>query len=191
MGISLLSETFVGKPLLTYPSGSDFTLAVNQNGVTTVNPATGVFRAAPLIIYDKVIITAVRIEFVPGVGGSTLRLGLYNDLKGYPSSLIAGSDVGDISGATATVVATSYAAPIVLMPGLYWQVANASATQPTCRGVNVNAIAPVLGGVAAGGTSQNTQYSVGGTYGAMPATYPSGATLSAATLPPMAMYRVQ
>jgi hypothetical protein len=191
MGVSFLSDTSFGQPLLKYFSGTDLTIANNQTAATTMTPSNGALRAAPWVVRGEVTFTAMRIEFTGGVAGNTLRFGLYTDKNGYPDQLVPGSDVGDISGASAAVVATNYATPIKLKPGRYWQVCISSTTTNTVRALTINAIEPTLGHNPGGGGTPYTGWSVGASYGAMPQTYPGSATLGAGLLAPMAMYRVQ
>jgi hypothetical protein len=89
----------------------------------------------------------------------------------------------------------TFGAPITFTKGLYWQAwtcGTAATTQPTFRANTVDAIPPVLGYASGmGAKGFGTGYTVGFTYGSLPAMYPSGATILTSTPTPMILVEIQ
>jgi hypothetical protein len=175
-----------------YRSGADITIAMTAIAPTTIAQTAATLRAFPFRLRKTVTLTQVRIEVTTLLAAATFRLGLYSDNGvAYPDALLSGSDAGAFDASTAGVKAQTFASPIALAPGLYWLAVNNSGA-PTLRGVASTAIDPVLGHNALGGTNSSyTGYSIALAFGALPATFPSGAGVLSNGTAPLAMFRSQ
>jgi hypothetical protein len=139
--------------------------------------------AVPVRIPSNIPVQTISANVTTGQTGGKVRFGIYTDLAGVPTSLIAGSDSGD-QVATGTAAATlTPAAPISLNDGWYWLAltATASSTMPSVTGTTANAALELsrdLGfdtlahAVAASGEFLGG-VSAAFTYGALPATFPT------------------
>lgn len=129
----------------------------------------------PFIVATQISIDQIVFELVTGVNGSTMRQGIYNaDTSWQPTSLVTGTDTGDITTAIANqgVIATSInsGTPVVIPAGryLFWQ--NLSTGNTVSRFVKTT-ILQLLGFPVAMGTNLGwQQIFVAQTYGAPPST---------------------
>ena len=150
---------------------------------TTASPTTTTLAVTPFIVgktsqYDK-----IQAEVTTLLAASTCHLGVYSDNgTGYPASLIAGSDVGTISGASTGVQTNTFGTPIKLESGLYWLASQCStATTLVLRAIPSTAIPDVMGEISTMGASANTGigWTATNTYGALPNAFPTtGATVT-------------
>jgi hypothetical protein len=163
---------------------------------------TGTYYAYPLFIPQTTIKT-VNLGVQLGQTGGAAHVGLYSDNgAGYPGSLLV--DFGAITGLTSTATVTlTLTTPQPVNSGYYWvaSVYTATSTFPNVYGVNDSytvstaaqlgwdtaAHALATSGESASGISLANATSV---YGALPATFPTGATLSLAAVTPMAVFGV-
>jgi len=161
--------------------------AITAYTPTTIAPTTTTIDAQPLIVAKSLRIDKIQMEVSTLVAGSTCRMGIYNDNgTTYPSTLISGSDVGTVSGASTGVKTNTFASQIVLQKGLYW-IANQCSTATTIvlRGVPATAEPNILGVVSTmGATATGTGWTATNTFGAFPQQFPTaGATVSTAVQP--------
>lgn len=175
----------------SYYSGTrSYTVAQNAGAPTTLALTANSLRAVPWVVLDQLKISTLRTEVTVAAVGGLMRVALYSDTgSGYPGAIIPGSDVNTMAAATTGVKALTYATPITLLPGLYWQVLNANAT-PTIRALSGASISPVLGFNPAGGTAANyTVLTSALAFAAMPSTFPIGAVLASNNSLPLVMYQ--
>lgn len=149
--------------------------------LTTATLAANTLYAMPLIVnrktkFDNIIINVTTI----GVG-SSIRVGIYNDVNLYPQNLIV--DAGIQSSATTGV--KNYSIAITLESGVYWLVCVSNATAPIIRGFNANALIPVLGFDNLLNAASGLCYLRAFTFAALPASFPTGATIRTTTPLPM------
>lgn len=177
-GIVFSGNITVPNTILYKGTGKYYSNAINQNVRTTMSVANAAMRAYPFIVPKTIIIDQIISEVTTLVGGTEYRIGLYTDNGSlYPDALVANSDTGAYSSASTGVKTGTPSSNITLTPGLYWIVTNANGA-PTLRGLMPTSVAPVLGEVSTMGASGNqTAYAVSSTYGALPATFPVGATI--------------
>lgn len=182
-----------GQPLvagLIYPIGGDITIAEVSLAPGTSAFVANTLRAWPWVVKAPVLLSQVRLE-ITAVAAGLARCGLYApNAAGYPEGLITVSDAGEIDTSTTGVKLLSYSSNIVLPPGLFYlsALSNGGASS---RSVAVGAISAVLGQNPAGGASSiYTAWTIARTYGALPATFPAGATRLANVGAPAAMFRV-
>ncbi len=180
-----VSGRFYGAPPSTTPVG-----------ILTVTATT---YAYPLYI-PATTISTVSMSATTGQTGGNARVGLYADNgAGYPGALVR--DFGAIGALTGTGIVTStLSATQAVNSGLYWvsSIFTASGTFPTVTGATAaytNPLAAQLGfgtALAALAPSGNapTGISVAGTYGALPATFATGATLTVNAATPIAVFGV-
>ena len=142
--------------------------------------------AYPILIPNSVTVSSLSMSVTTGQTGGAGHFGIYADNgKGYPGALQIDSGAQTMTG---TTVAAKSGLSTSLTPGVYWlaSIFTASSTMPSVAGSTVaytNELANQLGfdtaahalatsGEAGGGIT------VAGTYGALPSTFTSGATLN-------------
>jgi len=143
--------------------------------------------AYPIYVPSPITVKSLSLSVSTGQTGGAAHIGIYADNGGYPGALIY--DSGAVSGLTSTTVVTdtiSSGNP-TLTPGWYWisTIFTASSTMPSVEAISATytALASMIGydtaahALATSGQAP-TGISVAGTYGALPATFPSGATLT-------------
>lgn len=153
---------------LTNPSDGNLILNPNQ------------LRAVPIVISKRRTITEITFNLTGAVAASNARIGLYaDDGNGYPGTLVAGTDVGNIATIANGIKSTGVIS-VALTPGLYWIAINTDAaitvrvwTSPGYYAVN--GIADVSTGTVPGNT-----WLVAQAFGALPAVFTAGGTFSRA-----------
>lgn len=154
--------------------------------------AAGVIVSSPIQI-DKL---AVDVQAAANPISTNCRGAIYYDNGNrYPSSIVPGSDSGQIT-TNVKMHFWNYSTPITLQEGIYWKAiscATAGTTQPTFRANSGGTGQPSLLGVtnnaAANGQDGGMYRATGITYGAMPTTFPAGASVIATnTLSPLFMF---
>lgn len=169
-------------PLGFFVSGRYYTFTFGS--VSTLSSiGNGGFRLYPVRIRERITIDQIACEITAGgSSGAVARLGIYKDNGyGYPGALLI--DAG-------TVVATAIAAPAssisqVIEPGLYWFAAalqGAPVSEPTFR--TSTGGDPSIGALTMLETIQsaNVGYGTTGITGALPSTFPAGATKVASAI---------
>ena len=151
----------------------------------TVTGAIGAntLRASAFILPKTLTFDQIQAEVTAiGAVGTTFRLGIYRDNgNGYPSALIAGSDVGTLAADTNGVKTNTFVSTITLQPGLYW-LAYVSDGAPTTRNWSGSLIPHVLGYTSTMGASNlGTNYTVAFTYAALPDPFTAGGTVQTAS----------
>jgi hypothetical protein len=144
--------------------------------------------AVPVQVPNNISLASLGISTTTGQTGGACHLGVYEDNgSGYPGALIV--DSGAITGMTATAInSASLSSPPSLLPSTVWlaSIFTASSTMPSVAGIDplyTGATNAYLGAdtaahAAAASATAFTGISVAGTYGALPANFPSGATLT-------------
>lgn len=148
------------------------------NGLSVAGISTGTMYAMPFYVAATTTFTKLMVAVTTAVAASTIRVGIYNNSGGQPSSLVL--DAGTISAAaTGDISATISQA---LNPGWYWLVMT-----PSVNGISVR--------VSTAGTDQTwmfgtttsngnqTGFQVTFTFGALPGTFPGGGTYGSSTFP--------
>jgi len=128
-------------------------------------------RASYYPVFRRLRFDYIRTNITTaGAAGALIRLGVYDDLNGYPNNLIV--DSGDLNAAATGYVGATI--NVTLNPGVYWVacLTNDGAVQIPFSQYTI----PFTG-------SLNPQYLiehyyVSYTYGALPAVFPAGASLS-------------
>ena len=158
---------------LGWLTGTYVRCPISTSGVTTVVPTKDRSTFTAVFVPKGGAIDRVAIEVTTvGGAGSVVRIGLYADNNGAPSTLI--NDAGTVDTATATGFQTLTVSWTGLNAGLYWICAVAQVgTSPTLR-----AVSTVLSGFAPYRltTTSNVpdQWQVQGQKsGALPSTYGS------------------
>jgi len=149
--------------------------------------------AVPFQVPNNISLASLGISTTTGQTGGACHLGVYEDNgSGYPGALIV--DSGAITGMTATAINSASLSPKPsLIPSTVWlaSIFTASGTLPSVAGIDplyTGATNAYLGAdtaahAAATSATAFTGISIAGTYGALPAIFPSGATetMNAAT----------
>ena len=145
---------------------------INQITGST-SPGIDNLRAARIVIPRAETVDRFGIDVNGAAAGAVCRLGLYTSAaNGYPSSLVGDSGQIDISTVTFKSVTTS----LSLAPGIYW-LAFLGGT----AGGNLRALSnSLMFGHQGSASSQGALgISVAQSYGALPATFPAGASQNA------------
>lgn len=113
-----------GSPLTRYKTGRYYgpksrDIVANNTVITN-----GMLYAVPFTVHQRHTFDRIAIEVGTGQADSSVRLGIYDDNDGEPSTLIVDSDA--ISTATNGVKETAIA--VTLNPGQYWLAAQMTAT---------------------------------------------------------------
>ena len=157
---------------------------VNATVLTTGAPTANFLRALPLIT-GRATLDRIAINVTAAAAGSA-RLGIYNDGGNlYPSSLVL--DAGEVSTGTTGVKALTIINQ-TLAPGLYWLVLVSNAAS-TIRALALGGCMAILGLDATLGTAPGVGWSATFTYAALPASFPAGASVLAATPVPAVFVR--
>jgi hypothetical protein len=127
-----------------------------------------------------------------GVAATNARLGVYANSASAigPGALVAGSDSGSFSTASAGVQEVS-GLSFTLNPGFYWFAAifNGAPSVTGCNGLGV--FLPILIGMSAPGAANNDLgYSASQTFGALPATFPAGSFVNTTNALPLIAARL-
>jgi hypothetical protein len=160
---------------------------------TTITISANTLYATPFFVPEETTFDRIAINVTSAAGsGAKARLGIYEDGKtpttqGYPAGLVSGTDVAEIAVDTTGVRANTIS--VTLPPGLYW-LALCSDSTPTLRGVGVASLdSEILGLGDDLGTAPGVAWSVSYTFGALPLTFPSGASVYTTTIPLIALRR--
>jgi len=174
-----------------YRSGTGVSLAINELAITTTGLAANTLRAFPWEVRSPLRLSNVSSEVTTLAAATSYRLGIYADTGLlYPDSLIANSDASVYDSSVIGVKTAALASNINLSPGIYWLVVNASGA-PVVRATPVGGITPLLGfNPAQGANSQRTCFTLAQTFGALPATFPAGATILNNIAAPLAIWTV-
>lgn len=163
---------WVGSPILAYTPSPN-------------NPTSTTITATPWYVGNEIKIDQISLEVSTLVAGSTCRMGIYNDNgTGYPGTLISGSDVGTVSGASTGVKTNTFTKAITLEKGMYW-LAHQCSTSTTLliRGAPLTAM-PNIGLPSTMGSAAIADAWLGTfTFGAFPNNFPSSGGTSATTTP--------
>jgi hypothetical protein len=147
--------------------------------------------AIPIEFPSAVTITKIGVEItVVGAASSVIRLGIYSDVAGIPTSLLV--DAGTINGTVlfSTTPGQVTGLSTVCGPGRVWLAAVSQAqasTQPTVKAIGMGLVL-VAKSIQPGGAGQtNTGYVENGTTtsGALPGTFPAsdcGSTIPRVTV---------
>lgn len=175
-----------------FKSGRPFSAA--KCGIANSGTALNANRltAIPLWISREVVIVSTRMEVTTPLASAQYRIGLYTDNGSrYPGSLIVNSDSAVIDCSAVGVKLHTYASPITLTPGLYWQAFNNSI------GASVRAILPESLGadfgypITMGSNSALCVVSIGEVFTSLPLVFTTGATLQSNTPGLLCLYMVQ
>lgn len=151
--------------------------------------ATATLYAYPVYIPNAVNVATLNISTTTGQTGAVAHAGIYADNGlGYPGALVYDTGVITLATSSNAVNTKTPATPIALNAGWYWlaTIFSASGTFPSVSGITANygvetnaqlGSDTVAHALATSGQAA-TGISVAGTYGALPATYTSGATLT-------------
>lgn len=141
----------------------------------TQSCAANSMRAFPWFVSEPITFIEILSEVTTAQAATNYRLGIYTDNNGYPNALVAGTDAAEYSGSAAAAVRTSGAVNITINPGKYWIVINSNGN-PTLRSWPAT-ILPTVGVLSTIGAAPSIWgWTVTSTYGAMPSTFPAGAS---------------
>jgi len=129
---------------------------VNSNGLPVNRLDT-----IKVTLNAPVVVTQISEYFITSLT-THIHMGIYTDSNG-PSSLVSGSDTGQLTISSSQTLTYNYSTPIYLATGSYW----------------LAYIHDLASGISYGGADSgvaNTRFYATQTYGALPSTYPSGSS---------------
>jgi hypothetical protein len=143
---------------------------LGANATFTLDP--NILHAIPYISPIPRTVTRIAIQIVTAVAGNA-RLGIYQDGGGiYPGSRIL--DAGEVATGTTGLREITGLNVSLLANTLYWLALVTNASGPVVSAMTAGQAWPLLGYGATLHTSGGNAWSVSFTYGALPATYPTG-----------------
>lgn len=194
-GISPQSARYTSATLASYLSGLPAWVTGRFYGLplgatlAAVLTITATLYAYPIYVPSAVTVATLNLSVTTGQTGGAAHIGIYADNgAGYPGTLVY--DSGAVTGLTSTAVSTvtPTAGSVVLNPGVYWlaSIFTATSTFPSVVGATAvytgelsNSIGYDTAAHALATSGQAvTGISVAGTYGALPSTFTSGATVT-------------
>jgi hypothetical protein len=154
---------------------------ISSAALGTMPLVANTLYAMPFIVSKTAIINDIGINVTAGITSALVRVGIYNELNGYPRSLL--KDAGTLAGDTIAFVSTTVSPTLSLDPGIYWLVCVSGHT-PTIKAVQTTDSYPMLGfdDVAA---TQNVGvgWSVSFTMAALPSIFTAGAAVRTGVMP--------
>lgn len=151
-------------------TGRYYTTIVESTALTTGAPTANNLRAMPFVVVKKITLDRIAIN-VTTLSAGNARIGIYDDLNGYPNNRLA--DSGDL--ATGSTGLKEANINVILEQGLYWLV-HVGSVAPTLRCLPVANCIPTLGFDNTLATAPAVGYTVAFSYAALPDTYPGSAT---------------
>lgn len=152
--------------------------------MATVVPAINTLIAVPFMTGRGGAQDRLAFEVTTLAAGALARVGIYDtadaDRSLYPNKLLV--DGGEFSAATTGVKDATIGLELP-ESALCWAVYICGVAAPTLRGVTGSGSQNLLGFPSTIGATVYTELSVAQAYGALPATFPSGALPVAATIP--------
>lgn len=193
-GAVLLSPTGENSAMLPWTTGRFYGVTDGMTPAALLTVASTLY-AYPIYVPQTITVKTLNLSVTTGQTGGAAHLGIYTDNGGYPGNLIydSGTQTGLTSTAVLTVAPSAGSQP-VLTPGWYWLATtfSASSTYISVAG-NGTAYSPLnakLGwdtaahALATSGEAV-TGVSVAFTYGALPAQFPAGGTLTLGAATPL------
>lgn len=141
--------------------------------VGTIALAANTLYGVPFYVPQGNTYTALACEITTTQANSTVRMGIYNDGGGVPSTLVL--DAGTVSAITTggkTISISQY-----LPAGWYW-LAAVSNTIPNVRAIVTTNALPSLGFSSGTDTVFHVGYSGAFTFGALPTPFTTGALMA-------------
>jgi len=177
-------------PFPGYKAGRYYT--ASSTSATGFTVAANTIYGVPFLAAARVTFTKLSINVTTGIAATSARIGIYANSPSTigPGALVAGSDSGSFSTASAGVQEVT-GLSITLNPGFYWFAAIFSGT-PTVTGCNgFGVLLPLLIGMSSPGAANNDfGYSASQTFGAMPATFPAGTFINTNNAMPLIAARL-
>lgn len=154
------------------------------SGGATVTPAVDTLYAVPFWSGSGGTLDRLALQVTTLAASGTARVGIYATKARsniYPGALVAGSAQLDTS-TTGVKADTGYTAS--LEPNrYYWAVVLTGTAAPVIRGIGVASTQTILGVTSTSFSADQTMLTVAQAYGALPATFPAGATATSAAVP--------
>lgn len=192
-GATLLAPNGEGPGALPLVTGRFYGIPNGDTPAALLTVASTLY-AYPVYIPQTITIKTLNLSVTTGQTAGAAHLGIYADNGGYPGTLIYDSGTNTGLTTTAVLTVTPTAGSVVLTPGWYWLASafSASGTYISVAGTGTGYIAAgdLLGfdtaahALATSGEAP-TGISVTFTYGSLPTTFTTGATLSLGAATPL------
>jgi len=148
--------------------------------------SANILYAIPFVCPKQITLDRIAIRVIASSAGQG-RLGIYNDNGNlYPSSLVL--DAGTVDTGSGGIKSITISQTLNA-DTLYWLVVILNAT-PNIQGFNTGSLIPILGISTGWATTPQLGYSVSQTYGALPSTFPTGASTLVGTPIPVIAVRL-
>lgn len=154
--------------------------------LATATLSNGNLRAEPISIGRAVMLEKMAIHVTNAVADTEVRIGVYEDLGGYPGRLIMDVGTGSTSSTGVKTFCsdgcthTTTVLPRVLQPGFYWMVINSNGEQ-SIRGFTEGSMISVMGFTSDLPTTPSLGYNVPSPYEELPQHYPADASVTHTT----------
>lgn len=143
-------------------------------GGTACACTNGEYVALPVDCPTPVPLDRLYLYITTLAGAGKARGGIYSDSLGYPDQLISGSDAAEFDTSTTGAKTTTIA--LTLPAGFYWYTYQFNNSTNLVEGTSFEAAQLTIGESDPHSTGRPTAWRVAGTYGAMPASFPGGAS---------------
>ena len=158
-----------------------FTNAVNATAATTGALSVNGLRACPFEVRKTTTFSTIYTETTSLAASSKYRVGIYTDSNGYPDALVTNSDVQEYDSGSNGVKSGVFSSAIILTPGIYYFAINSNGT-PGLRALAAGGSRLIGLNASMGAGGLSSFWSASLAYGAMPPTFPAGASPSGALL---------
>lgn len=146
--------------------------------LTTFAMSASILYAIPILLTSAETGQTNNIEVTVQSAGNNLRMGIYADSDGVPSSLILDAGTVSLTGTGNKPISISQN----LSAGWYWLACVTNGT-PTVRALSQSNALPVLGFTSATDTTTHVGWSVAFTYAALPNPFTGGGALMTTAAP--------
>ncbi len=155
-------------------------------GTTTFTVTTNILYGVPIYVPTPTTYTSINIEVTTLSVGNLIRLGIYNDGGGVPTTLVL--DAGTIS--TTTTGGKTIAISQALGAGWFWLAAVANSSVPVVRAASQTNALGWLGFTSGTDTTNHVGYSIAFTFGVLSGANPFGTGALMTTAAPRIMLGV-
>lgn len=160
----------------TYKSASQY--AGESHATAAATPVSTNLYATGFEIHASRAFDRIGVEVTTLQAGSTIRLGIYNDAGGLPTTLVV--DAGTVDSSTTGAKEATIAQTLA---GVYWLAYKAEGTAPVVRGYATTVTSRFMPIDTAGGATNQAWGKAAQSAGALASPFPSAPTLAASNVP--------
>lgn len=176
---TLTGDLLIPSPLIYRFSGLHYSNNINCGAAINYTLANNSMRAFAFVVEREFTFNNFRTEVQTLAGSTSYRVGIYtsNASTGYPDALVSNTDLEAYDSTSTGLKVPASPQSVTLIPGLYYIAVNANGA-PSLRGFAAAGLPPIRGlfGTVTNINTSITELRVAQAYGAMPATFPAGAS---------------